>query len=68
MDPALLERLCCPVTRQPLRLLTEGEAAALGLEPWPVLLRADGRLYYAFDEHGFPVLLPEAGVALMRPL
>ncbi len=29
MDKRLLEILCCPVTKTPLRLLSEGELAAL---------------------------------------
>lgn len=64
MDPALLRLLCCPVTRQPLRLLTAEEAAGMGLDPLPVLLREDGRVHYTFDDHGFPLLLPDSGVAV----
>jgi len=67
MDPDLLALLCCPVTRQPLRLLTAAEAAALKLpEPGPVLLRTDGQLYYHFDELGFPLLLPGSGKPVPR--
>jgi uncharacterized protein YbaR (Trm112 family) len=29
MDPRLLDILCCPASKTPLRLLTEGELAAL---------------------------------------
>jgi uncharacterized protein YbaR (Trm112 family) len=62
MDPALLHLLRCPVTRQPLRLLTAEEAAGMGLGSQPVLLREDGRVYYTFEAHGFPLLLPDSGV------
>jgi uncharacterized protein YbaR (Trm112 family) len=64
MDPALLQLLRCPVTRQPLRLVPAEEAATLGLRPQPILLREDGRLYYPFDDHGFPLLLPDSGTAM----
>jgi uncharacterized protein YbaR (Trm112 family) len=64
MDPALLHLLRCPVTRQPLRLLTADEAAGMGAGPQAVLLRGDGRIYYTFDDHGFPLLLPDSGVAV----
>jgi uncharacterized protein YbaR (Trm112 family) len=64
MDPAVLTLLRCPVTRQKLRLVAAAEAATLGLEAQDVLLREDGRVYYRFDAHGFPFLLPDSGVAV----
>ncbi|MFN0128563.1 MAG: hypothetical protein ACKV19_17970 [Verrucomicrobiales bacterium] len=60
----MVEKLCCPVTRQPLHWVSETEAGARGFGAGPVLLRADGRVYYKFDDHGFPVLLPDSGVAV----
>lgn len=58
--PELLTLLRCPLTRQPLRRLSEEEATQLG---WAHggLIRADGTLAYPIDEHGFPHLVPEAG-------
>jgi len=62
MDSALLNLLRCPMTRQPLRLVTGAEADALGRHGQDALMRADGQVYYLFDEDGLPVLLPEAAV------
>jgi len=62
MDPALLELLRCPVTHQPLRLITAEEAAQRGLEAHPWLLREDEQIGYRFEDHGFPLLLPDSGV------
>jgi uncharacterized protein YbaR (Trm112 family) len=64
MNPAVLSLLRCPVTHQSLRLVTAGEAGQMGLGPQPVLLREDGRMYYTFEDHGFPLLLPGSGVAV----
>jgi uncharacterized protein YbaR (Trm112 family) len=64
MDPALLQLLCCPLTHQPLRLLTAEEAGQRGLGAQELLLREDGRVYYTFEDHGFPLLLPDSGVAV----
>ncbi len=61
MDPGLLNLLRCPVSRQPLRLVAGAEALRFGLEERDVLLREDGCVYYIFDDHGFPLLLPDAG-------
>lgn len=57
----MLAMLRCPVTHQSLRLITAAEAVTLGLEAHPVLLRDDSRLYYTFEEHGFPLVLPGTG-------
>jgi uncharacterized protein YbaR (Trm112 family) len=64
MNPAVLSLLRCPVTHQPLRLVPAGEAGQMGLAPQPVLLREDGRMYYTFEAHGFPLLLPGSGVTV----
>ena len=64
MDLPLLSLLRCPLTHQPLRLLTAAEAAHLGLGARELLLREDGRVYYTFEDHGFPLLLPDSGVAV----
>jgi uncharacterized protein YbaR (Trm112 family) len=61
MDPALLNLLRCPVTQQSLRLMTAAEAVDLGLEAQPVLLREDASMYYIFEDHGFPLVLPGTG-------
>jgi|GEM_PF-2572401 len=61
MDPTLLELLRCPVTHQPLRLTSAAAAVELGLEERPILLREDGLVYFEFEEHGFPLLLPGSG-------
>lgn len=66
MDPALLSLLRCPVTHQPLRLVPAAEAATLGIDGGSVLLREDGRVYYQFEENGFPQLLPDAGHQMPR--
>jgi uncharacterized protein YbaR (Trm112 family) len=61
----MLSLLRCPLTHQPLRYLNAVEAAALGCGDSEILLREDGATYYRFDEHGFPILLPES--ARSRP-
>jgi uncharacterized protein YbaR (Trm112 family) len=66
MNPALLSLLRCPVTRQPLRLVPAAEAATLGIDGGSVLLREDGRVYYQFEENGFPQLLPGTGHEMRR--
>ena len=55
----ILGVLCCPITRQRLRVLDRDEAANLGLGAREALLREDGKVGYALDEHGFPDLLPD---------
>ena len=64
MDPSLVSLLRCPVTGLPLSLVSAEAAARLGIASGQVLLREDGRLYYAFEEHGFPQLLPGTGQAV----
>jgi uncharacterized protein YbaR (Trm112 family) len=67
MDPALLEILCCPVTRQPLRVadaeLLDRARRAAGRELAAVLVRED--LTAAFPVvNGIPLLVPEEAIAL----
>jgi uncharacterized protein YbaR (Trm112 family) len=67
MDPSLLEILCCPVTRQPLRVADAATAdrvrAAAGREVSEVLVREDGTAAYPVVQ-GIPVLVPEEAIAL----
>ncbi len=57
----VLALLCCPATRQPLRLATPAELAPLGLAAG--LEREDGRVAYPIRD-GIPVLIAEEGIAL----
>ena len=52
----LLAVLCCPETRQPLRLATRDELARTGVEQG--LIREDGKVVYPIVE-GIPMLLVE---------
>lgn len=67
MDDDLLQILCCPVTRQPLRLADETALAqARSRVDKPLsggLLRQDGRILYPIA-NGIPILLPEEGIPL----
>ena len=67
MDEALLEILCCPLTRQPLRR-ADAETLARAAERTSTalgegLLREDGRMLYPV-KNGIPLLVPEEGIAL----
>ena len=68
MDEELLEILCCPLTRQPLRLADE-KALAKASANWgfrPILeglIREDGRMLYPIS-NGIPLLTPEEGIPL----
>jgi uncharacterized protein YbaR (Trm112 family) len=57
----LLALLCCPVTRQALRVATDDELRALRLDA--ALVRDDGRIAYPIRD-GIPVLIAEEGIAL----
>lgn len=62
----LLPLLCCPLSRTPLRIVTEGEARQLelrfpGAESW--LIAEDRQRAYPVRE-GIPQLIPEAAVAM----
>lgn len=60
MDASLLDLLCCPETRQPLRFATAEELASLKLEA--ALLREDGRVAYPIRD-GIPLLVVEEQVS-----
>ncbi len=57
----ILPILCCPTTRQPLRIATSAELVQLGLPC--ALVRADGLTAYPVAD-GIPVLLPESAIPL----
>jgi uncharacterized protein YbaR (Trm112 family) len=59
IDPELLALLCCPETKQPLRIATAEELARVNLPAG--LIRKDGRVIYPIDD-GIPVLLLDAAV------
>jgi uncharacterized protein YbaR (Trm112 family) len=61
MDEVLLELLCCPETRQPLRLATSEELARLGLDA--ALVREDGRVAYPIRD-AIPLLVLDEAVPL----
>jgi uncharacterized protein len=71
MDKRLIDILCCPVSKRPVRPLTSAErdqvnaairAGAKVLEPLTeALVTTDGKVIYRVDD-GIPVMLPEAGI------
>jgi uncharacterized protein YbaR (Trm112 family) len=61
MDPALLDLLCCPETRQPLREASADELARLSLDA--ALVREDGRVAYPIRD-GIPMLVPDEAISL----
>ena len=67
MDEELLQILCCPLTRQPLRLAdsnTLSEASArVGRPILEGLIREDGGMLYPIS-NGIPLLTPEEGIPL----
>jgi uncharacterized protein YbaR (Trm112 family) len=67
VDEELLRILCCPLTRQPLRLAdrnTLSEASAKAARPiLEGLIREDGRMFYPIS-NGIPLLTPEEGIPL----
>lgn len=63
MKPEVLALLCCPVTRQPLRLATPAELARLRPSPAAALVREDGQIAYPILD-GIPILIAEEGIPL----
>ena len=67
MDEELLQILCCPLTRQPLRLADRdalSEASVKVARPiLEGLIREDGRMFYPIS-NGIPLLTPEEGIPL----
>ena len=67
MDEELLEILCCPLTRQPLRLADKDAlnkaSAKVGRPVGEGLLRQDGSMLYPIS-NGIPLLTPEDGIRL----
>lgn len=61
MDASLLDLVCCPETRQPLRFATADELARLAVDA--ALLREDGRIAYPIRD-GIPLLVIEEQVKL----
>jgi len=67
METALLDLLCCPVTRQPLQVADrEALARASAAASRPItagLLREDGKVLYPISE-GIPLLLEDEAIVL----
>ncbi len=67
MDESLMEILCCPVTRQSLRLADaetlRRAGAKVSIPLAEGLLREDGQMIYPV-KNGIPLLVPEEGIAL----
>ena len=67
MDPCLLELICCPITRQSLRLADEAElvsaSASASRSITAGLVREDGNMLYPISD-GIPLLVPEEGIPL----
>ena len=67
MDENLLGILCCPVTRQALRIADQAtltNASAKVSRPIAEgLIREDGRMLYPIN-NGIPQLIPEEGIPL----
>ncbi len=59
----VLALLRCPTTRQPLRLATPAELAALPSAPAEALIREDGRVAYPI-RNGIPMLIADAAIPL----
>lgn len=67
MDQALFDILCCPVTRQPLRVARPDELARANVTA-PVRLEeglasVDGARVYPV-RHGIPLLLADEGITI----
>ena len=59
----VLALLCCPETRQPLRVATSAELATMTPSPAAALIREDGRVAYPVRE-GIPVLITDEAIRL----
>ncbi len=59
LSPELLAAVCCPLTRQPLRLASPAELATFDLPT--ALIREDGQIAFPIRD-GIPILLPEAAL------
>jgi len=59
----VLALLRCPETRQPLRVATADELAAMNPAPAAALIREDGRVAYPVRE-GIPVLVADEAIRL----
>lgn len=64
MDSLLLDLLCCPETRQPLRTATAEELGRLAVPA--ALVREDGRAAYPIRD-GIPLLVIEEQLPLNGP-
>jgi uncharacterized protein YbaR (Trm112 family) len=67
VDDELLEILCCPVTRQALRIAGEAELVRASATACRTisegLVREDGKILYPISD-GIPLLIPEEGIPL----
>lgn len=63
VTPEVLALLCCPVTKQPLRLATPVELARLQPAPAAALVREDGQVAYPIHD-GIPILIAEEAIPL----
>lgn len=67
MDDELIEILCCPVTRQTLRLADKAELTKASIRASRVifegLVREDGKILYPISD-GIPLLVPEEGIPI----
>ena len=63
MDASLLDILCCPETRQPLRFATAEELSRLTPAPDAALVREDGRIAYPIRDR-IPLLVIEEQITL----